>query len=344
MKLKHLIAYTALILSSIACKEVDSVPVETLFEVPKNFPKPVYDVSKNPVTKEGFELGKALFYDGQLSRDGSISCGSCHLQASAFTDAKSVSRGIDNRLGSRNAPAIQNMAWTKIFFWDGGVHDLDLFPIAPIQNELEMDETTANVVKKLNQSTTYKNQFKKVFGSDVITSTNLFKALSQFQVALVSANSRYDKYVRGETGGILSNDEKEGLAIFKQKCASCHEGELFTDQSFRNNGLTIVSDNEMETGRYRVNLHEDDMYKFRVPSLRNLSYTAPYMHDGRLKNLSDVLDHYANQVKNTPNLDPILKQGSKLGIELSADEKTKIIAFLQTLNDETFITDKRFGK
>lgn len=327
-----------------ACNDTETTETAPLFYAPKNFPNPTYDFTKNPVTNEGFELGKTLFFDKSLSRDGSVSCATCHLQSAAFTDLKAVSHGIENRVGSRNAPPIQNMAWMKLFFWDGGVFNLDLFPIAPIQNELEMDESLANVLAKLNKSETYKKQFKKAFGSDEITSTNLFKAFSQYQLALISANSRYDKYVRGEVGGLLSNDEKAGLALFKQKCASCHEGELFTDQSFRNNGLKIVSDDEMETGRYRVNLNEEDLYKFRVPSLRNVAYTAPYMHDGRLGTLADVLNHYSNGVNDTPNLDPLLKSNNRLGIELTATDKNQLVAFLKTLSDEAFITDKRFGQ
>lgn len=345
MKTKYLIAYTALIWGSIACKDTDTTPQQALFEVPKNFPKPVYDVSKNPVTQEGFELGKALFYDGQLSRDGSISCGTCHIQASAFTHhGHDLSHGIDDLLGSRNTPAIQNMAWSKDFFWDGGVHDLDLFAIAPIENPVEMDEKLSNVINKLQKTSKYPPLFQKAFGSEQITSSNFLKALAQFQVALVSANSRYDKYVRGEAGGTLSDTEKQGLEIFKQKCATCHEGELFTDNSFRNNGLSIYNDNEINTGRFRITLNEADKYKYKVPSLRNIALSAPYMHDGRMRNLEGVLDHYANEVKNTPNLDPILKQNGRLGIELSAEEKTKIIAFLQTLTDETFTKDRRFAE
>lgn len=344
MKIKHLTFIVWLTAISWGCTEKENIETEVLFSIPANFPKPTYDLTKNPVTKTGFELGKALFYDKSLSRDGSVSCASCHLQSAAFTDLKTFSRGIENRVGSRNAPPIQNMAWMNLFFWDGGVFELDLFPIAPIQNELEMDETVANVLKKLNQNDSYRKQFKKAFGSDEITSLNLFRALSQFQLALVSANSRYDKYIRGETGGTLSAGELEGLALFKQKCSSCHAGELFTDQSFRNNGLKIMSENEMETGRFRVNLNEADKYKFRVPSLRNIAFTAPYMHDGRFETLADVMNHYAENVNDTPNLDHLLKNNGKLGIELTSSEKQKLIAFLNTLSDDSFISDKRFSE
>lgn len=340
----YFLFFLSMVLAMVACNKTEVVTLP-LFETPKNFPKPVYDFSKNPITQEGFELGKELFYEGQLSRDGSISCGSCHIQASAFTHhGHDLSHGIDDLLGSRNAPAIQNMAWSKDFFWDGGVHDLDMFAISPIENPVEMDEKVDNVIKKLQNMPKYPPLFKKAFGSEQITSGNFLKALAQFQVALVSANSRYDKYVRGEAGGTLSDAEKQGLDIFKQKCASCHEGELFTDNAFRNNGLTIYTDSEMNMGRFRITRNEADKYKYKVPSLRNIALTAPYMHDGRMRNLEGVLDHYANEVKNTPNLDPMLKQGLKLGIELSAEEKTKIIAFLQTLTDETFTKDRRFAE
>jgi cytochrome c peroxidase len=324
-----------------ACSATEQA-MPSLFSVPNNFPKPVYDVSKNPVTQAGFELGKALFNDGLLSRDGSVSCGDCHLQNYAFTHhGHDVSHGIDNRKGIRNAPSIQNMAWQKDFFWDGGVGDLDMFSIAPIENPLEMDEKLGNVLAKLRKTSTYPAMFKKAYGSEEITTQGFLKALSQFMLTLVSANSRYDKYIRNE-GVMLTDDEIAGIAIFKQKCASCHTGELFTDNSYRNNGLAIQG--TMDVGRYRITEIETDRYRFKVPSLRNVAVTQPYMHDGRFYTLEVVLDHYADNVQNTPNLDPILKQGNKLGISLNAIEKKQLIAFLNTLTDNQFLTDKRFSE
>ncbi len=250
-----------------------------------------------------------------------------------------MSHGIDNRKGTRNSLPIQNMAWESEFFWDGGVGDLDFVPIAPIENPVEMDEKTGNVLEKLRQSPRYPAMFKRAYGSEEITSAKFLKALSQFMLTLVSADSRYDQFVRNE-GGTLTPDESAGLTIFKQKCASCHTGELFTDRSYRNNGLTIQGN---DPGRALITGDENDRNKFRVPSLRNVAVTGPYMHDGRFYTLDAVLDHYAEGVQATPNLDPLLNKEGKRGIALSADERRQVVAFLKTLTDDTFLKDKRFS-
>ncbi|MDX1943704.1 MAG: cytochrome-c peroxidase [Saprospiraceae bacterium] len=253
------------------------------FKAPSNFPQPAYDLSKNPITKEGFELGRALFYDGILSRDGTISCGFCHQQQSAFTQhAHTLSHGIDDKITMRNALPIQNLAWQKEFFWDGGVFHLDFFAVEPIQNENEMDESLPNVLEKLRNHKTYPKLFEAAFGTPDITTDRFLKALSQFQLMCISSDSKYDKYIRKE-GVILTSEELSGMEIFQQKCASCHNGELFTDFSYRNNGLTIGNPND--TGRERITLNENDKFKFKVPSLRNVELTRPYMHDGRILTL-----------------------------------------------------------
>lgn len=321
-------------------EEEENATIE--FKVPTNFPQPVYDLSKNPITKEGFELGRTLFYDGILSRDGSISCGFCHQQTSAFTQhAHDLSHGIDDKLTLRNALPIQNLAWQKEFFWDGGVFHLDLFAVSPIENENEMDETLSNVLDKLRNHKTYPKLFEKAFGSPEITTDRFLKALSQFQLMCISADSKYDKYVRKE-GVTLTSDELAGLEIFQQKCASCHKGELFTDLNYRNNGLPIGNIND--TGRHRITLNEEDKYKYKVPSLRNVAETNPYMHDGRFRNLEAVLDFYSNNVTDSPTLDPLLQQNGRLGIALTATEKTQMIAFLKTLTDEAFLKKKELSE
>jgi cytochrome c peroxidase len=328
-----------LLLLAAGCTPTDSEP-ESLFKVPANFPKPIYDLEKNPITKDGFELGKALFNDPILSRDLTISCAECHSQPSGFTHhGHDLSHGIDNRKGTRNSLPVQNLAWESAFFWDGGVGDLDFVPIAPIENPVEMDEKTGNVLEKLRKSPRYPALFKRAYGSEEITSAKFLKALSQFMLTLVSADSRYDKFVRNE-GGTLTSDESAGLTVFKQKCASCHAGELFTDRSYRNNGLTIQGD---DAGRYRITENEADRYKFRVPSLRNVAVTGPYMHDGRFYTLEAVLDHYAEGVQATPNLDPLLTNNGQRGIALSPEEKRQVVAFLKTLTDDTFLKNKQFS-
>lgn len=338
-------------------KPSDNTPTPLQWTKPSYFPDPVYDLSKNPLTVEGVELGKFLFYDGILSRTDNIGCGTCHQQQAAFTHhGHDLSHGVDDKIGTRNAPSVQNMAWNTSFFWDGGVHDLDMVPPVPIQNKVEMDQRVSNVIEKLKKTPVagaakqvdYPKMFKAAFGSDSITADRMMQALSQFMMTMVSATSRYDYFVRGDASA-LTAQEKDGLSIFKQKCASCHAGELFTDQKFRNNGLTPNRINDQ--GRYAINLNADDRLKFKVPSLRNAGLTAPYMHDGRFTTLEQVLDHYANDkpgskdsIYVSPTLDPLLNAaGQKRGISLTSAEKQSIIAFLRTLNDDDFIKDKRFS-
>ncbi|GAB3498509.1 cytochrome c peroxidase [Spirosoma knui] len=314
-----------------------------LFQVPTNFPQPVYALAQNQPTAAGVQLGRALFYDGALSRDGSISCAECHNQAYAFTHHQhDVSHGIDNRVGTRNSMPIQNLAWASSFFWDGGVQHLDLAPIAPIENPDEMDEKSANVIQKLRSSSKYPALFKAAFGTNEINGPRFLQALTQFMLTMVSGNSRYDKWVRQEPGAMLTADEQAGLNAFRAKCSSCHAGELFTDNSFRNNGLFIQGSKDI--GRAHVTERAEDRYRFKVPSLRNIDKTKPYMHDGRFYSLESVLNHYAENVQPTENLDPLLRQNDKLGIPMSSEEKRQIIAFLKTLTDDQFLRDPRFAE
>ena len=324
MKNPSIFFFLVLMVSAFACQKDDN-NTDIQFVTPKNFPTPVYDFNINPVTNHGFALGRRLFYDPIFSRDSTISCGDCHISYSAFshTDHK-VSHGIDGLLGRRNAPAIQNMAWRTNFFWDGGVPHLDLVPLNAIQNPVEMDDTPGNVVAKLNRHPQYPALFKQAFGSqDTITGAQMLQALSQFMNMLVSANSPYDKYIRQENPNALSADALAGLQLFQQKCASCHQGELFTDQTFRNNG--ILASFDIDKGRFEITTFPEDIGKFAVQSLRNIEKSAPYMHNGKFPTLQSVLDHYADGVKDSPTLDPLLKQGGTLGIVIELT-KTKSVS------------------
>ncbi|MGB4772312.1 MAG: cytochrome c peroxidase [Chitinophagaceae bacterium] len=322
----------------LACNKDELQLVFQGFQQPSHFPAPAYRMANNPVTEEGFELGRKLFYETKLSADNTISCGTCHIQTSAFTHhGHSVSHGIFDRLGTRNSPPIMNLAWNTSFMWDGGIVDLDLQSVAPITNHLEMDETLENVLNKLRNSSEYPALFKRAYGSSEITTSGFLKALSQFMVMCVSAKSKYDSVVN-KLGPVFTADEAEGYAIVKQKCTPCHVEPLFTDHSFRNNGISVSNVNDQ--GRYLITQRDTDMYKFKVPSLRNLAFTKPYMHDGRFLELDAVLDHYSSQVQQTPNLDPMLSKG----IPLTQDERRKVSAFLNTLNDRSFIFDKRFSE
>lgn len=317
---------------------------ELTFEIPSNFPETTYDLSQNPPTERGFELGKKLFYDGQLASDGVVSCGFCHIQSFAFTHHTHItSHGVDGKIGERNAQPLHNLAFMQDFTWDGAATFLDSQPIIPLTAEKEMNETISNVLSKLENDPNYPEMFANAFGSEGVTAERMFKALSQFMVLMVSANSKFDKWQRGESV-TFTDDEEAGRILFDTNCASCHAGSLQTDQSYRNNGLP--ADPEfMDNGREKVTGLPEDSFKFKVPSLRNIEITFPYMHDGRLATLEDVLDFYSDGVEDSETLDPILRQtDGSLGIPLTSDEKNQLIAFLKTLTDNDFLLDNRFAE
>jgi cytochrome c peroxidase len=308
------------------------------FYVPEGFPEPVYKFENNPLTQEGFELGRRLFYDPILSRDSTISCGFCHQQFVAFANADHrLSHGIDDLLGTRNAPALFNMAWFPNFMWDGGVNHIEVQPLAPIANPVEMDETISNVIVKLQRNQAYRDQFRKAFGSDTINSQLMLRAMAQFMGAMISDKSRYDNYLRGRLQ--LTAEEKRGLQLFKTHCASCHKEPLLTDMQFRNNGLDASF--TKDAGRAHITGLPQDSGLFRVPSLRNIELTYPYMHDGRFQSLEQVIDHYRSGIKNSSTLDPLLASG---GIPLSETDKSDLISFLNTLTDQAFLNDRRFSE
>ena len=310
------------------------------FNIPKGWPQPSYTFQNNKLSEHGFALGRKLFYDVRLSRDNTISCGSCHTQFSAFSHLDhAVSHGINGLFGKRNTPGIFNMAWKPSFFWDGGVINLENQPINPIENPVEMDEKIADVVNELSTIADYKQLFREAFGDETINSQRIFKALAQFMGAMVSCNSKYDKHIRGEAGGEMTAQELHGLELFRSKCGSCHTEPLFTDNSFRNNGLSIDGGIN-DSGRAHITRAVDDLYKFMVPSLRNVDLTRPYMHDGRFNTLDAVLEHYRTGIAASATLDPLLQNG----IVMTDDEKVDIIAFLKTLSDKAFIEDKRFSE
>jgi cytochrome c peroxidase len=307
--------------------------------IPEGWPVPHYQFDKNnQLTPEGFELGRTLFYDRRLSRNNTISCGSCHQQFAAFSHLDHpISHGIDNKLGKRNTPPLFNLIWQTSFFWDGSVNHIEVQPISPMQNPVEMDEKLENVIGKIATDTTYKRRYKEAFGDTIISSQRTLKALAQFMGAMVSSNSKYDKYIRKEPGGEMTEEELNGLQVFRNNCATCHKEPLFTDFSFRNNGLPPKY-NGLDSGRATITKEAADMYKFKVPSLRNLKYTWPYMHDGRFTELSQVINHYTGNRFASETLDPALK-GS---LFLTEPQKANLLAFLNTLNDTSFVKDPRF--
>lgn len=323
-------------------EDYTNLPLE--FKVPSNFPPLAYNISNNPPTQKGFELGKKLFYDGRLASDGVVSCGFCHIQENAFTHhGHTFSHGVNDAVGTRNTPSIQNLGYQTAFMWDGAVNHLDLQSILPFTNPVEMNGDFSAAITMMKGDAEYQKLYKLAFADGQINSENMLKALGQFMLMVTSSNSRFDKYRRNEAGGDLTQQELSGYAIFNQKCASCHATDLFTDNSFRNNGLS-VNPALNDVGRYRVTELDQDLHKFKVPSLRNVEKTAPYMHDGRLLTLEGVLDHYSSEVVDSATLDPILKQNGTLRINLSTTEKSALIAFLKTLTDTQYLTDKRFSE
>jgi cytochrome c peroxidase len=323
------------ILSLSFCSKEPKVPSFVGFEAPKTWNKLVYDLNTNPITEAGFTLGKKLFYDPILSVDGTISCGSCHQQSAAFAhNAHDLSHGVRDLLGTRNAPTLQNLAWSKSFGWDGGVPHLDLFPISPIENPVEMAEKMPNVLQKLRNHVDYPRLFERAFGSSQINTATLSQALSQFQLMLVSDNTRYDQYLGGDKS-VLNSQEKSGLDVFRQYCTSCHTEPLLTNGGFANNGLPFVHDE----GRYAITLDSSDLYRFKVPSLRNVAVSAPYFHDGRVRTLAAAVEHYRSGVQKSTTLD--LRDGK---LTFSDAEKQDLVAFLGTLTDTAFVRDTRFGE
>ena len=305
-------------------------------DIPNGWPKPKYDFKRNPLTEEGFQLGRNLFYDPILSRDNTISCQSCHLQQTGFTHVDhAVSHGIDGKIGTRNAMALINLAWNKDFMWDGGVNNLEVQPVNPITNALEMDEKLENVIAKLQRSDKYRMLFSKAFGDDKVTSQRLLKALAQFTVMLKSTNSKYDKVMRKETS--FTEMEQKGYKLFRFNCASCHKEPLFMDDKFENNGLPI-NVTLPDYGRMKITGKAEDKQRFKIPTLRNIEFTFPYMHDGRFKTLTEVVKHY-NSLGNDKNLPKELDKP----MQLSDNDRVDLVAFLQTLTDKEFLFDKRYS-
>ncbi|MFI4978785.1 MAG: cytochrome-c peroxidase [Nevskiales bacterium] len=305
-------------------------------QVPEGWPAPRYDFAGNPVTSAGFALGRRLFYDPILSRDGSIACGSCHQQFAAFAHLDHrVSHGIGGINGKRNTPGLFNLAWQPDLMWDGSVHHLELQPVAPMSNPVEMGGSLALAVDKLRRDARYLELFAQAFGSPGVDSQRLLRALAQFTGTLVSADSRYDRFVEGKE--TFTPQERDGLGLFREHCASCHREPLFSDFSYRNNGLDAAP---RDAGRAVISGRDEDQGRFRVPSLRNIALTAPYMHDGRYDSLEQVLDHYTGGIQPSPTLDPSLVGG----VPLSPQQRTALLAFLDTLTDESFVHDRRFAE
>jgi cytochrome c peroxidase len=302
---------------------------------PKGWLRPAYELKNNPLTPEKVYLGRVLFYDPIISRDSSISCASCHSQYNAFAHADhALSHGIGDKIGTRNAPALMNLAWQKNLMWDGAVHHLDAQTLAPITNPSEMDENIGRLIQKLNRSEIYRELFYKAYKDSIPTGERLLKSISTFLLTLVSSNSKYDLVMKGKE--LFTSQEKKGYEIFKKNCSNCHKEPLFTSDEFENNGL-FPDKKLFDIGRAKISLNPNDSFKFKVPTLRNIEFSFPYMHDGRFKNLQDVINHYNGEKFNHINLSEKLNKTMKL----NSAEKTDLVAFLLTLTDKSFMFDSR---
>lgn len=303
----------------------------------RGVPSPV----RNPLTDAGVALGRRLFYDPILSGDDTIACATCHEQARAFSDGQVFSQaGLSGVRLSRHTPALINLAFMPAFFWDGGGTDLESVAFGPIGHPDEMGQSLAELVDELRADPVYPRLFEAAF-TDGLTLPNIVRALAQFQRTLVSHDAPYDRFMAGDDGA-LSTSAKRGMALVAHACGGCHGAPFFTDFGYANNGLdTEYSDDDLRLawGRGRITEEQADIGHYKVPTLRNVTVTAPYMHDGRFPTLRAVLTHYRFDVRDGPTVDPQLRGG----LPLSDEDVEHIIAFLEALEDETFLSNPRLG-
>lgn len=338
-----------------ACKKdtTEYTPTPYVIDKPSHFPQ-MQIPADNPMTVEGVELGRRLFYETRLSLDNSISCASCHAPENAFSDPNQFSSGVNGTLGNRNSMALINLGWQQSFFWDGRAQTLEQQILEPIPNPVEMHQEWKDAIVKLKSDQYYRNQFYKAFGVQEFDSTHVSKALAQFLRTMISGTSKYDVMYKFENGFPLSAEEQAikntvtleewaGYDLFKSlngaDCFHCHNGALMQVQKFSNNGLDATF---TDLGRGAITGNPNDYGKFKVPTLRNIALTAPYMHDGRFQTLDEVIDHYSSGVHQSSTIDPLMEFASQGGVQLDASQKQLLKAFLLTLTDEKFVTNPAF--
>lgn len=323
---------------------------EYVLDYGTNLPVPNLPLD-NELTHSKVMLGRMLFYEKALSGDNSMACASCHLQKHAFSDTSKFSIGIDGLPGGRQAMAIVNLAWNSNgFFWDGRSATLREQSLKPIQDVLEMHETLPNVVAKLSSMQMYSNMFKTAFNSYEITPEKISLALEAFMFTLVSKDSKYDRYLEGSLQ--LSASEERGRVLFFAEynpgfpnlsgadCAHCHSGSNFENDQFMNNGLDVEADIS-DNGYMTVSNNSGDKGKFKVPTLRNIAVTFPYMHDGRFQTLEEVVDHYNADIRTSSTVDPAVLNTQSTGLMLTSQDKIDLVNFLKTLTDNTFLTNPK---
>jgi cytochrome c peroxidase len=322
-------------------------------EYPTYFGNRIFIPADNPTTEEGVQLGRMLFYETKLSANNQISCAHCHQQERAFTDGLTFSKGVDGTPTPRNSMSLANLLWIRNFFWDGRVNGLEAQAQVPLTDPHEMGQALVASARKLQQTALYPPLFNKAFGTATVSGDLIVKALAQFERTLISANSKYDQYLRGAYKPNAS--ELNGMALFfgnpdmtrnvrGASCGHCHGGPKTFSELFHNNGLDSVA---TDAGREKITGQSIDRGRFRVATLRNIALTAPYMHDGRFSSLEQVVDHYNEHIQPSATLSTFLQNnqpgmdGTKLGLTVA--EKKDLVAFLHLLTDSSFITDKRFS-
>ena len=293
----------------------------------------------NQLSVEGVELGRKLFNDPILSANNTLACSGCHIKNNSFSQNESFSIGIDGIKGFRNASALINLGWNTSFNWDGSINTLEEQAFEPVTNPIEMHSKWVDVENKLNNDSMYSILFKNAFGIDYIDSNHVVKAISQFERTLISVNSKYDKWIKQELQ--LNTSELNGFSIFnseKGDCFHCHGTEMFMDNSFHNNGLDSEN-NFTDFGLENITGNQSDRAKFKTPTLRNIEYSSPYMHDGRFNTLEEVVEHYNSGGNYSSTVDPLMKKIG-VGLQLTNTEKQDLINFLKSLTDDDFINNK----
>ncbi|MBL7940017.1 MAG: c-type cytochrome [Flavobacteriales bacterium] len=293
----------------------------------------------NPMTVEGVALGRKLFYEEALSRDGTLSCGSCHMQKHAFSDTRRHSVGTDGASGHRNAMALMNLAWSHFYFWDARALSLEAQALAPVTDHRELFNAWPEVVQRLRERTAYAELFQAAFGTMEIDSTHIARALAQFERTIISFNSRFDHFHYECDTLALTPTEQRGMDLFfgDAHCDDCHELPLFQDHGVINIGLDSIPVDQGMGARTGIAKH---IGRFKTPSLRNCAVSAPYMHDGRFATLEQVIDFYADDVQlNTPNFDDHMFAWKVGVVQLDNQERADLVAFLKSLTDTTFLND-----
>lgn len=353
--MKYLLLIFIGIVFFLSCKKdkVGYEPTPYQLEIPSHFPSMIIP-EDNPMTVEGVELGRFLFYEKKLSGDNTMSCGSCHAPSAAFSDNDQFSTGIDGIQGTRNSMALINLGWQNFFFWDGRSKTLEEQILLPVRDPIEMHERWPHAMSELAQDKNYLNRFYKAFGTSQPDSINAAKAIAQFLRTLISGKSKFDVMYKYENNLPLSASEQAiyntvtvsewgGYDLFKSlngaDCFHCHNGPLMQVQKFSNNGLDATFN---DLGRGAITGNSNDNGKFKVPTLRNIEFSAPYMHDGRFTTLDDVIDHYSHFIQLSPTIDPLIEFANQGGVQLDVQEKNLIKQFLLTLSDEEFINNPAF--